>query len=361
MQRRQFLRALGSLAAFEALQGLTAAIPFASLRTLGDLGPLGKLAAPYTGEYATAHAAELAPEKKYERYVDHISAIPILAFYRIHDTPRFPEDISTQQLATVFAHAWALGYRPVNMSDIMLGRVDAVVAKGFKPLGITCDGAHASTIFSMASASKGTDRGPLGNAQSFVEIFANSLQNIALPRATFFLSIPRGKKTSGYFGSVMPLKDIADVLQVMPHIEFAYQTKFYTSLGGVNGPLMRKIVEFQMEELQKERMLERVMRIMAYPYSARPTDAGLMALRDLQFMGGVLTYPGVGEAHHTQVPQCLYDGKLMMDSFHVPRVVVGSHVYAPGTKPVKNPPTDPVEDFTKDVVKAIPKVYVSRG
>ncbi len=352
MHRRTLLRGLASVSALGALQALTAPFSCLSLRTMTSGAGLA---------HAAADAALDTTGKKYDRYVDHISAIPILAFYRIHDTPRFPEDISSQQLSAVFAHAWALGYRPVNMSDILLNRVDAVVPKGFKPLGITCDGAHASVIFSASTASTGADTGPLGNAQSFVEVFANSLQNIAVPRATLFLSIPNGKKTSGYFGSVMPLKDIADVLQVMPHMEFGYQTKFYTSLGSVTGPLMRQIVEFQMEELQKEHMFERVVRIMAYPFSSRPTDAGLMALRDLQFLGGVLTYPGVGEAHHVQVPQCLYDGKLMMDAFHVPRVAVGSHVYAPGTKPVKNPPIDPIQDFTKDVVKAIPKVYVSRG
>ncbi len=337
MQRRHFLRALGTW-------GLGAAFnPFL---------------------HSFSHAASipgLEPEKKYDRYVDHISAIPILAFYRVHDAPRFPEDIASQQLAAVFAKAWEMGYRPVNMSDIFLQRVDKVVPKGFKPLGITADGAHASMVFSTATAAKGTDRGPLGNAQSFVEIFANSLQNIAVPRATFFLSIPKGKKTSGYFGSVMPLKDIADALQVMPHIEFGYQTKFYTPLGKVDGPTMRKIVEFQMEELYKEGMFERVTRIMAYPYSARPTDAGLMALRDMHFLGGTLTYPGEGEAHHNTIPQCLYDGKLMMDAFHVPRVAIGSHVYAPGTKPIKNPPIEPVQDFMKDVVRAIAQPYVSRG
>ncbi len=342
MQRRQLLRGLAACGSLAVLRTLTASLPFVSLHT-------------------TAQAAQILPEQHYDRYVDHISAIPILAFHRVHDEPRFPEDISSQQLAAVLAHAWSLGYRPVNMSDIMLARVDSVVPKGFKPLGITSDGAHPSMVFSTTTASQGTDKGPLVNAQSFVEIFANSLQNIALPRATLFLSIPKGKKNNGYFGSVMPLKDIADALQVMPHIEFAYQTKFYTALGGVDGPTMRKIVEFQMEELYKEHMFERVVRIMAYPYSARPTDAGLMALRDLQFMGGVLTYPGVGEAHHTEVPQCLYDGKLMMDSFYVPRVAVGSHVYAPGNKPVKNPPIEPIEDFTKDVVRAIAKTYVSRG
>ncbi len=340
MQRRQFLRLVGAV-------GLT--------------GACSVYGTPLFSLSSYAYGAELEPEKKYDRYVDHISAIPIMAFYRVHDTPRFPEDISSQQLAAVLAKAWEMGYRPVNMSDILLHRVDEVVPKGFKPLGITSDGAHASMIFSTSTAPKGSDKGPLVNAQSFVEVFANSLQNIAVPRATFFLSIPKGKKTSGYFGSVMPLKDIADALQVMPHLEFGYQTKFYTALGGVDGPTMRKIVEFQMEELYKEGMFERVQRIMAYPYSARPNDGGLMALRDMHFLGGTLTYPGEGEAHHKTVPQCLYDGKLMMDAFHIPRVAIGSHVYAPGTKPVKNPPIEPVQDFMKDVVRAVPRPYVSKG
>ncbi len=347
MHRRQFLCRMSALGAHKALQAIMAPLSFVSLQQ-GNAHAAGSPLEPLEG-------------KRYDRYVDHISAIPIMAFYRVHDAPRFPEDISSQQLAAVFSKAWELGYRPVNMSDILLNRVDSVVPKGLKPLGITSDGAHASMMFSTSTAPKGTDKGPLNNAQSFVEIFANSLQNIAVPRATFFLSIPKGKKTHGYFGSVMPLKDIADALQVMPHMEFGYQTKFYTALGSVDGAMMRKIVEFQMEELQKEHMFERVSRIMAYPYSARPTDAGLMTLRDMQFLGGALTYPGVGEAHHKTLPLCLYDGKLMMDSFYVPRVAIGSHVYAPGSKPLKNPAIEPVEDFMKDVVKAVPRVYLSRG
>ncbi len=333
MQRRDLLKILAS-------------IPFAAIgNTL-----LG----------TTAYGAQNSGQQ-YDRYVDHIPAIPILAFYRVEDTPRFPEDISPQQLAALFAHIWSQGFRPVNMSDILLNRVDSVVPAGFKPIGITSDGAHASMIFSTTTAPKGSDRGPLKNTHSFVEIFVASLQNVIMPRATFFLSIPKGRKHNTYFGSVMQLKDIMDVMQVMPDVEFAYQSKFYNSLGGLSGARLKEVVEFQMEDFQRLGVFNKISRIIAYPYSSKPQEAGMMALRDLQFLGGTLTYPGVGEAHHKTVPQCLYDGKLMTNAFLIPRVAIGSHTYAPGTQPVKNPPIDPIEDFAKDVIRAIPRPYVSKG
>ncbi len=332
MQRRDVLKIL-------------AALPFATLT--------GALYNP------TAHGAQTP--QQHDRYVDHISAIPILAFYRVDNNPRFPEDISPQQLSALFLHIWSQGFRPVSMSDILLNRVDSIVPAGYKPIGITSDGAHASMIFSSTTAPKGSDKGPLKNSHSFVEIFAASLQNITMPRATFFLSIPKGRQNNSYFGSVMQLKDILDVMHVMPDIEYGYQTKFYNSLGGLSGPRMREVMEFQMEDFQKLGVFERISRIISYPYSSKPQEAGMIALRDLQFLGGTLTYPGVGEAHHKIVPHCLYDGKLMSNAFLIPRVAIGSHAYALGSKPVKNPAIDPIDDFAKDVTRAIPKLYVSKG
>ncbi len=334
MQRRDILKSL-------------AALPFAALSAYYPV--------------PSSLAAQQMPQQHFDRYVDHIPAIPILSFYRVEENPRFPEDISSQQLTNLFAHVWSQGFRPVNMSDILLGRVDAVVPKGYKPLGITTDGAHASIIFSSSTAPKGGDKGPLKNAQSFVEVFAASLQNITLPRATFFLSIPKGRKPNTYFGSIMQLKDIIDVMQVMPDVEFAYQSKFYTSLGGLNGETVRQVMEFQMEDFQQLGVFNKITRIVAYPYSSRPNDEGMLALRDLQFFGGTLTYPGVGEAHHKTVPQCFYDSRLITNPFLIPRVAIGSHAYAPGTEPVKNPPIDPIDDFKKDVIRGVPKPYVSRG
>ncbi len=307
--------------------------------------------------------AYAAAEKHYERLVDHIPAIPVLMFYRIHDEPGFPEDISTEQLTRLFAHMWEQGYRPVNISDIILGRVDAIVPKGLKPIGISADGAHASIIFSKTTAAQGAESGPLNNAQSFMEIFGTSMQAYGLPRATFFLSIGSRKATenSTYFGSIMPLKDIADVLAPMQGIEFGYQTRWHIGLGGLKGAQVAAVIEQQAEHLQQLDMLERVQKIMAYPFGGRPNDEGMLALRNAKFLGGVLTYPGVGEAHYKQVPQCLYDGKLMTDPFLIPRVSIGSHVYAKGNKPIKNPPMEPIEDFKKDVERGIPRPYISRG
>ncbi len=329
MLRRDVLRAL-------------CALPFASLSMFGHAQAAGE---------------------KYDRYVDHMPAIPILLFHRMVDAPRFPEDMATEAMTALFAHAWQAGYSPVNMTDILTGQVDAIVPKGRMPLGITADGAHASLIFSQNTAPQGGDRGPLQNARSLVEVLAASMPEGSLPRATFFLSVgPRPpKRESSYFGSIMPLKDIADALAIMPGIEFGYQTKWYTPLHSVNESQMAKLIEDQMDDLQRLGMLDRVSRIMAYPFGGRPNEDGLLALRNAKFLGGVLTYPGVNEAHHVEVPQCYYDGKLMTNAFLVPRVAIGSHVYARGTKPAENPPIDPIEDFRKDVQKAIPRPYVSRG
>ncbi len=331
MQRRDFLRALALL--------------------------------PFLSTTATAQTAGMPLNTlPQERYVDHIPSIPILMFYKVDESPRFPEDISSQALLQVLNYAWQQGYRPVNMSDIILNRVDSVVPKGFKPLGITADGAHASIVFSQMTNPKGTDVGPLHNARSFVEVLGDSAHaNGFLPRATFFLSVGSRKATreSSYFGSIMPLKDIADVLTVMPGIEFGYGTRWHIGLAGRTEAHVKTIIEEQMQDFQRLGMLERIARIMAYPFGGKPSDKGMLALRNAHFLGGVLTYPGVGEAHYNEVPQCIYDGKLMMDPFLIPRVGIGSHVYARGNTPQNNPPIDPLADFRKDVERGV--AYVSRG
>ncbi len=332
---------------------ILAALPFVSVSFIS----------PWMYGVKNAQGAGNILDKKYDRYVDHIPAIPIILFHRIEDTPRFPEDMGTEPLAALFRYIWRAGYSPVNMTDIITGQIDTVVAKGRMPLGVTADGAHASLIFSQNTAPQGGDKGMLNNARSFVEIIASSMPQNVLPRATFFLSVgPKPpNKESTYFGSIMPLKDIADALTVMPGIEFGYQTRWYTPVHSINEKQMTTLIEDQMEDLQKLDMFDRVSRIMAYPFGGRPNEEGMLALRNAKFLGGVLTYPGVGEAHYTQIPQCIYDGKLMTDPFLIPRVAIGSHVYAKGTKPVKNPPIDPIDDFHKDVEEAIPSIYISRG
>ncbi len=331
---------------------------FSRRRFLQGLGLLPWLGAPLLH----AHSG-MAAEVHHERMVDHVPAIPVLMFYRIEDEPRFPEDISVAQLTALFSYMWGQGFRPVNISDIILGRVDDIVPKGFKPVGISTDAAHASIIFSNLTAPDGADGHPLNNAQSFVEVLGSSLHGITTPRATFFLSIGSRKATkeSSYFGSIMPLKDIADVLSPMSGIEFAYQSRWHTRLSDLNEAQMTKVIENQMEHFNQLHMLDKVQKIMAYPFGGKPSDEGMLALRNAQFLGGVLTYPGVDEAHYKQVPICVYDGKLMTDPFLIPRVSIGSHVYAKGNKPLKNPPIDPIEDFKKDVEKGIMRQYISRG
>ncbi len=338
MQRRDFLRNMGSI-----LLG-----SFAS-------GVLTQL----------THMA-YAADQQYDRMVDHIPAIPIVMFYRVTDKPSFPEDISSEQLNAVFHYAWNLGYRPVNISDIIAGTVDTLVPKGYMPLGITTDGAHPSMVFSQSSAPTMAEKGIIQNARSFIQVLGESIQSVNYaPRATMFLSAVRTEaKNIGvtpYFGGEIPLRSIADALTTMPGIEFGYQTRRHTQLNKLNETQVRPLIEEQMQDFQNVGMLERVSRIIAYPFGGLPKDSVLMTLRDLQFIGGVLTFPGTMESRYKEVPQCIYDGKLMMDPFRIPRVGIGASTYAQGYGATKTTPINPVDDFRKDVEKALPRPYVSRG
>ncbi len=331
---------------------------FSRRRFLQGLGFL-----PWLGTPLFNTSLSVAAPVPHERVVDHVPAIPVLMFYRLEDDPGFPEDISVKQLNLLFHYIWDQDFRPVNISDIILGRVDEIVPKGYKPIGISADAAHASMIFSNITAPQGADSGPLNNSKSFIEVLGSSLHGIAAPRATFFLSVSGRKATeqSSYFGSIMELKDIADILSPMSGVEFGYQTRWHIRLNDLNQAQMTKVIEQQMEHFSQLQMLDKVQKIMAYPFGGRPNDEGMLALRNAQFLGGVLTYPGVNEAHYSKIPVCVYDGKLLTDPFLIPRVNIGSHVYAKGNKPLKNPSIRPVDDFKKDVVNGIMRHYISRG
>lgn len=337
MKRRHFLRGLGVSLALSACPAVLA---------------------------GTGLQAKAATTPVPERLVSNLPALPILMLHKVDDQPRYPEDLSTAQFAAVLDYAWSKGFRPVNISDIVQGRVDAVVPKGLKPLGITADDAHRSVIFSRATAKHSEQR----NAQSMVEILGNSVRPYHCDvRATFFLSSVgddrHSGKAGGYFGDNLPLPDVLDALAVMPGVEVGYHTRRHTRMGGMGPEQVKAVLQDQIRDFERLGVLDRVQRLLAYPYGVRPTEQGMHTLRELGFTGAVLAYPGVREARYNTVPECVYDGKLMTDPFLIPRVCIGAYIYAHNASPRAGAhiPIDPLEDFRKDVERALPNIYVSRG
>lgn len=291
------------------------------------------------------------------------SSVPVIMFHKVDDTPRYPEDIASAQLAAVLNHAWKAGFRPVNVSDLLQNRLDSVVPKGLKPLCITADDSHPSVVFS-----KKTGHRQARNASSLVEVLRQSLiPHTYAPRASFFLTSTADDrayaKGNGYFGSVQPLPAVLDVLAADPGIETGYHTRTHVNMKGMGAAKVRALLENQMHDFKRLGVLERITRILAYPYGVRPSDEGITALRDMGFLGAVLAYPGVNEARHTTLPACTYNGTLGTDPFLIPRVNIGAYIYAQAAKARDSKFNDinPLDDFRKDVEQALPHIYVSRG
>lgn len=289
-------------------------------------------------------------------------ALPILMFHKVDDSPRYPEDISTDQLLTLFDYLWKQGFYPVNMSDILTSQVDALVPRGKKPVGITADDAHRSVVFSQNTAPHAEQR----NARSLVDILCASAKNAGLEaRATLFLSCVGDDRISrepeGYFGNTRPLGDILAMLADTPGIETGFHTVPHVRMTNMDGPQVRSLMEQQIADFSRRGVGAKALRILAYPYGIRPSDAGIAALKDMGFLGAVLAFPGNDEAAYTTVPACLYDGSLKTDPFLVPRVCVGARTYSRKGAVHPYQPIDPLEDFRKDVENALPLLYTSTG
>jgi hypothetical protein len=256
--------------------------------------------------------------------------IPILMFHKVRDQSRSPESISPEQLARLFGFIWKQGFAPVNMSDVLLGRVDAALSEGRKALGITVDDAHPSVIHTR----KGHP--DAATSRSFVRIFADAAGQAGLaPRGTFFLSGP------DYFGGEpgLGLDRVLDNLAPMPGLECGYHTREHRSMKGWNYQRTRQTLEDQMEDFAARGVIERIPRILAYPYGALPSRDGLRALEDLGFLGAVLA--------SGPSPVCRYSPEGLRSSrFHIPRVNIGAYrrVTRNSTAPI-----DPLEGFRKDV------------
>ena len=293
-----------------------------------------------------------------------LPALPILMFHKVDDAPRYPEDVSSGQLQGLLAELWKRGYRPVNMSDILENRVDSIVPKGMKPVGITADDSHRSVVFSRQTAAHSEQR----NALSLVEILGDSLRDYGYgPRATFFLSgvgdDRYSTRAAGYFGGSLPLPAVLDALATMPGLETGYHTLRHTRMKDMGPEQVRAVMEEQMRDFARSGVLERVSRILAYPYGVKPTEQGIYQLREMGFKGAVLAYPGTREARYQSTPPCVYDGQLMTDPFLIPRVCIGARTYAPMTAATAGAyaAIEPLDDFHKDVEETWPQLYVSRG
>jgi hypothetical protein len=270
-------------------------------------------------------------------------AISILMFHKVCDSPRSPEEISPAQLARLFDFVWQQGFAPINMRDILLGRVDAVLPKGRKALGVTADDAHPSVIFSRK------EHPQAATSRSFTDIFADSAHRAGLaPRATFFLS------GQSYFGGKHTLAGVLDQIAPLQGLECGYHTRRHPRMTGWGYRQTRQVLEEQMADFKAQGVFERIPRILAYPYGLPPADDGLRALEDLGFLGAVLAFPGVNEAKYASLPVCRYSrAGLLTPRFRIPRVNIGAYIYAPsgGAAPI-----DPLDDFRKDA-GTIPDAY----
>ncbi|MDR2695517.1 MAG: hypothetical protein LBC79_03965 [Deltaproteobacteria bacterium] len=270
-------------------------------------------------------------------------AIPILMFHKVCDHPHRPEEISPGQVARLFDFIWTQGFAPLNMSDMLLGRVDGALPKGRKALGITVDDAHPSVIYSRKEHQQAA------TSHSFTELFADSARRAGLaPRATFFLS------GLSYFGGKRGLAWVLDQLAPLPGLECAYHTRRHPKMTGWGYEQTRQTVEEQMEDFQTKGVFTRIPRILAYPYGLPPSAEGLRALEDLGFLGAVLAFPGVNEARYSKLSVSRYGrAGLLTPRFHIPRVNIGAYTYAPqgGTAPI-----DPLDDFRKDAGN-LPDIY----
>ncbi len=291
-------------------------------------------------------------------------AIPILMFHKVDDNPRDPESVSPEQLATLFTELWRLGFHPVNISDILDNNVDRIVPKGLKPLALTADDAHRSVLFSRASGIAGE----FPNSRSLVDILRDSLKPFGRePRATFFVGGVEDDRISktpgGYFGGFMPLPEALKTMADLPGLEIGYHTLSHIRMLDMGATRVRELVLEQIAELKALGLSDRVVPILAYPYGVHPEPDGIDELRRLGFKGAVLAFPGVNEARYASLPVCEYDGKLLTDPYKLPRVGIGSRLYAPNDSPQKGTflPIDPLEDFRKDVLGAIPLLYESSG
>lgn len=290
------------------------------------------------------------------------SVLPVLMFHKVEDTPQYPEDISPQQAEVLFRELWSAGYRPVNVSDILTGRVDTIVPRGCKPIAITADDSHRSMLFAQKKRDKWG-----ANDRSFMDIFRASLAPFGIePRASFFLSRVNDDRVSKdaeqYFGGNLPLREIVQKYAPLTGIEFGYHTATHTRMSGMGASEVRALLEAQQNDFRSEGVFDDIAPVLAYPYGRLPFQDGVDALRGMGFLGAVLAFPGVGEAVYEDIPRCFYNAYgLQIDPLLIPRVAIGAWTYSQkGSTGGAYQAIDPLDDFHKDIERGI-ILYVSHG
>lgn len=283
--------------------------------------------------------------------------VPIAMFHKVDESPQYPEDISSKGLADLFDYAWSQKFHPVNMSDILLGRVDSVVPEGRKPLGITADDSHRSVVYTRQDKKDPDQR----NDRSFYEILCATCKRHELePRATFFISEEsnnRYKGAKGYFGDTAALPEVVKVFSATPAVELGFHTRWHKSMKNMGYAETSAVLLDQLHQFEVLGLIDYFVKIIAYPFGQPPKKSGIRALKDLGFYGGVLAFGGKGEAGEGKTQFCPYDGKPLIDPFFIPRVNIGAKLYDCG---MQLRPFNPLDDFDKDIGKRA-DIYVSKG
>ena len=277
-------------------------------------------------------------------------AIPVLMFHKVDENPRYPEDITTDELKRLFNYFNKKDFVAINISDILENRVDKIVPKGLKPVCITADDSHESIIASKS------DRSSYKNNHSFLDTFVSICPNA---RCTLFLTPIGDDRTNmasdEYFGGFLPLKEALKMIGSMSDgIEFGYHTKTHKRMKEMNALQTRELLQEQIDQFEKLGVLDMVEPILAYPYGVPPNADGIEELKKMGFKGAVIARPGNYEAKYKRVEECYYDGELKVDRFLIPRVSIGTLAYAKkGFETI-----GAMDDFFKDLPRSL---YVSRG
>jgi hypothetical protein len=288
-----------------------------------------------------------------------LSNIPILMFHKVCDQPIYPEDISPEQLAAVLEYAMQCKYRPVNMSDIVTGRVDSLVPAGYKPLGITVDDAHQSVFFSRNEVF----HPDLQNTRSFLDVLsAVSARYQCQPRATLFICRVGNNRFSNkpeeYFGGHLPLSTLVQRLHsTLPGVEMGYHTRNHLDVSACTAEEMRAILYDQIDDFQQLGVLQHIAPVFAYPFGEEPKKAARKAVAEMGFRGAFLAFPDLEELGEEQIYYS-YEKRLHSNYFRIPRMNIGAWMYTEGSTFEL---IDPVRDFQNNVEKGRTGIYISQG
>ena len=182
-------------------------------------------------------------------------------FHKVSEEPKYPEDITTNELQKVLLYLKQNGFVTINVSDLLEERVDKIVKKGLKPICITADDAHESIFFSRINNPK------YKNDKSFIQTLTNIFKDA---RCTLFIT-PVGDDrvydgAEGYFGDLMSLKQIIKKSNLLyKGVEFGYHTKTHKRMKDMSAAQTRELLQEQIEQFKQLGVLDMIEPILAYP------------------------------------------------------------------------------------------------